>query len=286
MREPVDPVLVYVQGFLDTFGTDCGQRLHEIVGTIGLTVKEVDAESFDGALVRIIGVPKGKIAINANIREPGRKRFTLAHELGHYILPSHARQSVACRPNEIERWTPSMSQTELEANRFAAALLMPKPLIMEELRSEPSLEQARRISEHCQASLTAATYRLVELSSYPIAVVLSTMGRRAWFQRSKEFGRAVELGSVSPQSFAHDCFCGTSVPTRPEPVPATAWLYEDGLVENARIWEESKPMPFYDAVLTLLYLREPVDHRSDSDEILEELDPSEFTLERTRWPTK
>jgi hypothetical protein len=126
----------------------------------------------------------------------------------------------------------------------------------------------------------------VELSAYPIAVVWSTKGRRSWFQRSHEFGRVVELGSVSPESFAHDCFRGTPVPAKPEPVPATAWLYEDGLLENARIWEESIPMPFYDAVLTLLYLREPVDHRTDSDEVLEELDPTEFTLRRTRWPTK
>lgn len=286
MTEPVDPVLIYAQGFLDTFGSDCGQRLHDIASTIGLTIQEVDAESFDGALIRIIGVPKGKVAINVNIREPGRKRFTLAHELGHYVLPSHARQSVACGPTNIERWTTSMPQTELEANRFAAALLMPKPLIMAELRAEPSLEQARLISGHCHTSLTAATYRLVELSTYPIALVWSQNGRRSWFQRSNEFRRAVELGPVSPQSFAYDCFCGTPVPGKPEPVPAIAWLYEDGLPENAKIWEESKSMPFYDGVLTLLYLREPVGQWSQREDGVEALDPTEFTLGRTRWPTK
>lgn len=194
MTERVDPVLVYVQGFLDTYGNDCGRRLHEIAGAIGLTIKEVNAESFDGALIRVVGRPRGKIAINANIREPGRKRFTLAHELGHYVLPSHSRQSVTCRPAEIERWTTGMSQPELEANRFAAALLMPKPLIMEALRPEPSLEQARRIAAECQVSLTAAAYRLVELSTYPVAVVWNASGRRLWFQRSEEFERAVELG--------------------------------------------------------------------------------------------
>src|SRR5258706_7905106 len=85
MSDPVDPVAVYVQGFLATFGNDCGKRLYEIATMIGITVTEVDAESFEGALIRIVGAPKGKIAINANIREPARKRFTLAHELGHYV---------------------------------------------------------------------------------------------------------------------------------------------------------------------------------------------------------
>jgi len=281
MTERVDPVLVYVQGLLDKYGNDCGRRLHEIAGAIGLTIKEVNAESFDGALIRVVGRPRGKIAINANIREPGRKRFTLAHELGHYVLPSHARQSVACGSAEIERWTTGMSQAELEANRFAAALLMPKPLIVEALRPEPSLEQARRIAAECQVSLTAAAYRLVELSTYPVAVVWNASGRRVWFQRSEEFERAVELGPLSPESLVHDYFhARTPLPARPTPVPATAWLYGDGLLENARIWEDSIPMPFYDAVLTLLFLRKPIDLRDHHDPLHEWLDPAEFTLER------
>jgi IrrE N-terminal-like domain len=286
MSDTVDPVSVYVQGFLATFGSDCGKRLHEIATTIGITVTEVDAESFEGALIRIVGAPKGKIALNRNIREPGRKRFTLAHELGHYILPMHAQQSVACRSSSIERWTPSMPPAELEANRFAAAILMPQPALLTHLRKEPSLAQARSIATQCDASLTAATYRLVDLSSYPIALVWSTSGRRTWYHRSAEFGRAVELGPVAPESFARDCFQGRPVPARPEPVPAGAWLYEDGLVEGARIWEESTHLPFYDAVLTLLCRREPVDDRDNPGIALDDLDPKEFTLRRQRWPTK
>ena len=56
MTEKVDPVQVYVQGFLATFGNDCGKRLHEIATTIGLSVTEVDAENFDGALLRLSDV--------------------------------------------------------------------------------------------------------------------------------------------------------------------------------------------------------------------------------------
>jgi len=286
MIEPVDPVMVYAQVFLATFGNDCGKRLHEIASTIGLSITEVDAESFDGALIRIIGAPKGKIAINANIREPGRKRFTLAHELGHYVLPTHAQQSLACRPPSIERWTPSMPVTELEANRFAAAILMPQPALLPYLRAEPTLDQARHIATVCQTSLTASLYRLVDLSSYPIALVWSTSHLRSWYHRSPEFGRGIELGPVAPESYASDCFQGTPVPATPQPIPATAWLYQGGLSEDARIWEESTPLPYYDAVLTLLYLREPVDNRDASDQLLAELDPEEFTLRRKNWPTK
>lgn len=286
MNETVDPVMVHVEGFLATFGNDCGKRLHQIAATIGLRIAEVDAERFEGALIRIIGAPLGRIAINKNIREPGRKRFTLAHEIGHYILPTHSQQSVACRPASIERWSPSMPPAELEANRFAAAILMPKPMIIAYLRSEPSLRQARNIASDCETSLTAATYRLVELSSYPVAVVWSTNGRRTWYHRSPEFHRGIELGPIDSASYAHDCFNAQPVPNKPEPVGASAWLYDDGLNEDAKIWEESTALPYYNAVLTLLYLREPVDNRDNDGSSLDDLDPEEFTLRRKHWPTK
>jgi len=286
MTEPIDPVSIFARGFLATFGDDCGKRLHETARRIGLTVTEVDAESFDGALIRITGANKGKVAINANIREPGRKRFTLAHELGHYVLPTHAQRSLACRPAAIERWTTGMAPPELEANRFAAAILMPKPALLSYLRAEPTLEQARRIATVCQTSLTASLYRLVDLSSYPIALVWSTHGRRSWYHCSEEFHRGIELGTVAPETYANDCFHQEPVPAKPQPVPANAWLYPNGLNDDTKVWEESTPLPNYDAVLTLLYLREPIDGHDEADQLLDELGPEEFTLKRGKWPTK
>jgi IrrE N-terminal-like domain len=81
----------------------------------------------------------GRIGARLSVESFGRKRFTLAHELGHYVIPTHAQQSVACRSSSIERWTPSMPTAELEANRFAAAILMPHPVLLTQLRKEPSL---------------------------------------------------------------------------------------------------------------------------------------------------
>lgn len=54
-----------------------------------------------------------------------RQRFTLAHELGHILLPWHAGGNLACltRPGEFDDYR--ASQAEKEANRFAASLLVP-----------------------------------------------------------------------------------------------------------------------------------------------------------------
>ena len=65
------------------------------------------------------------------------------------------------------------------------------------------------------------------------------------------------------------------------PVPVDAWL--DGNFErDATVHEESRAMPNYNGVLTLLWLKdnpEPID-----DDALDSLDPTEFGLGRKRWP--
>ena len=70
-------------------------------------------------------------------RSVGRRRFTIAHELGHWRL--HAADSHAharfCRSEEVgasRAQLETASRLEREANRFAAALLMPEPLVREE----------------------------------------------------------------------------------------------------------------------------------------------------------
>ena len=91
---------------------------------------------------------------------------------------------------------------------------------------------------------------------------------------------------MAADSFAADCFRNEPVPDHPESVPATAWLYENGLVNEARIWEESVPLPYYDSVLSLLYIRDSIEAQEDPPEEETGLDPEEFTLNRKRWPTK
>lgn len=286
MAKHLDAVVIYARTFVESFGSDCGSHLDAIAKTIGLTVEEVPAKTFDGALLRVAGRPMGKVVLNRHIREEGRKLFTLAHEIGHYVLPAHAKSGAVCRTREVQNWAPGLPDSELEANRFAAEILMPRDLISTQLQVEPSFRVVRLIAQHCHTSLTASTYRLVGLSSYRVAMVWSTAGRRIWYKASDEFGRAVEIGPVSPDTFAADCFRGKAVPDHPERVPATAWLYDNKLIEGARLWEESVPVPYYDSVLSLLYIRQPIEEVEGESEEDAELDPAEFTLARKRWPVR
>ena len=60
-----------------------------------------------------------------------RRRFTIAHEIGHHLLHSDGA-AVLCRPADVEAAAADARAREREANRFAAELLMPEPLVRAE----------------------------------------------------------------------------------------------------------------------------------------------------------
>jgi hypothetical protein len=111
----------------------------------------------------------GEIWVNAEEAErwPGRRRFTIGHEVGHYLLHQDEAPRIFCRSGDIvdaedEVPVPApRSPTESEADAFAAALLMPEHLI------HPHLERHGRdvevIQEIFGCSLKATTYRLKAL---------------------------------------------------------------------------------------------------------------------------
>lgn len=285
MNRAIDAVTAVAKGFLARFGEDCGIKLRDVAEEIGLNVEEIDADNFEGALLRISGTPRGTVVLNKNIREGGRKLFTLAHEIGHYVLPDQQDQAGSCSRNEIAQWSSKLPLSELQANRFAAEILMPEQKLFGALQKEPRFDLVSQIAEQCQTTLTAALYRYVELSTFRIAMVWSTKCRSIWYKASQEFGRAIELGELSAETYAYDCFQGRSVPSQLEPVPAKTWLYDSNLLEGAKILEQSVYLPSYVSALSLLYLQERVERRDDFDEEDEPgLDPGEFTVYRRRWP--
>lgn len=286
MRGSPDPVILVSQAFLRRFGNDSGKRLANVVKEVGLEVFYRAADSYEGALLRLKGVPRGFVVINSEIRDAARRSFTLAHELGHFLLPDQIDLPGPCTKEKIENWDENLYHPELDANRFAAEILMPRELVDPYLRIEPSVESARSMAAMCATSLTASVFRLATLTTYRAAVVWCERERAVWYKPSDEFVRWVRLGDISDETFAWECFRGKGVPNQLEPVPATAWLYPKGLMEGAKIWEHSVPMPSYGAVLSLLVMRDPVEIPDDQDLSEQGLDPIEFTIYRKRWPSK
>lgn len=88
-----------------------------------------DGESLSGLLL----ANSKQIWCNAGegAQWPGRKRFTICHELGHWVLHKPGQDSLFCRRGSVVEGAerPPLPEIEEEANAFAAALLMPPALV-------------------------------------------------------------------------------------------------------------------------------------------------------------
>lgn len=141
-------------------------RIHEfadlaaVAQGLNLEINEVEIDNFDGALVRTRDLPLGAIVVRASIREPGRKRFTIAHEIGHFVLPGHDKADLVCTVSEIGAWSGAEKALEREADEFAAELPMPahlaKPIVF---RQPPSLTAIHDLATTSATSLSAAAWR-------------------------------------------------------------------------------------------------------------------------------
>lgn len=86
-----------------------------------------------------------------------RQRFTAAHELGHFILhKSFIGDRV--EDNYLLRSDGMSNTQEVEANKFAADLLMPMELIRKEM--EAGNTSVSQLAGRFQVSLTAMSIRL------------------------------------------------------------------------------------------------------------------------------
>jgi len=128
-----------------------GERLpvpiEDIVDTVfGLHVRDVeDMATAPGApalapgqsLSGLLLAARGEIWVNADEarRWPPRRRFTIGHELGHWVLHRAGQQALFCRRTAVDEQTsrtPPAVDIEEEASVFAASLLMPEWLVLRE----------------------------------------------------------------------------------------------------------------------------------------------------------
>ncbi|MBQ7607620.1 MAG: ImmA/IrrE family metallo-endopeptidase [Desulfovibrionaceae bacterium] len=107
--------------------------------------KDNSAENIDG------WYDEDQNAIYLNTNQPlMRRRFTVAHELGHYIMGHSTRER-----NKDEQYN------DIEANRFAAALLMPAPAVKDCVFRKRML--TRNMAEYFGVSTKAMIIRLRQL---------------------------------------------------------------------------------------------------------------------------
>ncbi len=231
----------------------------------------VQHKPLDGAEARLAVVGRrAVITVSSTVSDSRRKRFSIAHELGHLELHRNDSKLAICTTDDIGNWASQQAGTsrEQDANDFAAALLLPKrffaPLCDDQ---DPSLDLIGKLADTFEVSLTATAIRYTNFTTEACAVVFSQQGYIKWFRGSKEFEDLevfVDVRSkLDPSSQAASYFQGHSVSPLFKPVRASAWFRPGGYRRDAMIQEQSWPMPNYDAVLTLLRVDEDIEDEDD-----------------------
>lgn len=105
--------------------------VQDLAETLGIKVVSTPLESgVSGALIK--DGENWFIVVNSN-HHTNRQRFTIAHEIAHFHL-EHAREEHVDREFTVlmrdENSAMATDPKEIEANRFAAELLMPEEMII------------------------------------------------------------------------------------------------------------------------------------------------------------
>lgn len=141
----------------------------QIAFSEGLEVREAPTgTNISGALVR--SDKTVFIAVN-NAHHRNRQRFTIAHELAHFFLEHPGTDLHIDGDFTINlryRSSDMVDINEIEANRFAAALLMPQDFLVRDVFADYPLneEKIRRLARKYQVSEQAMMIRLVSLGFF------------------------------------------------------------------------------------------------------------------------
>ena len=134
--------------------------------------------NISGLLLRREGLT---ICIINKDHTPTRRRYSIAHEIGHFVLhpPEEAYIDVAARSDKSSDGT---DPQEMEANAFAAALLMPEEQIRKRVPTggldvsfDDDAENIGQLAKEFNVSPMAMTYRLLNLgllADYPLGAGL------------------------------------------------------------------------------------------------------------------
>lgn len=135
--------------------------LNKIAKHLGLTIQE---ENFEDNLSGVLLRNEKVIAINKS-HSDRRKKFTIAHEIGHFIIHTkldkffdgvYKREKINTTANNVH---------ETQANEFAASLLMPKKELLKSIEevNMGKIQSLSQLAEVYRVSEQAMSFRLLNL---------------------------------------------------------------------------------------------------------------------------
>lgn len=150
-------------------------NVKRIASKLGLTVQMEPFDDEEGEMSGILIREGNKVILGVNnSHHSNRQRFTIAHEIGHYLLHEGDRVFVDRNYRVSLRDSDSSLGTkweEVEANTFASSLLVPERFLIQDLQKENiDIEDSKksnglikRLAKKYRVSAQAMSFRLNRL---------------------------------------------------------------------------------------------------------------------------
>ncbi len=219
-------------------------------------VKETDLKHCDGRLVMKQG--RSIVSVDSKIEFPQRKRYVLAHELGHILLHADKEASFTDDDGTLEGY--KNGPQEIEANDFAAELLMPAHLFQEGCYKKMfSPDLIRELADRFNTSLTSIVYRFVDLGNYPIAAFYSKNGKSCYWKKSNDMKYKIpdrNKLNVPGDSVANEFFLYNRIYSKKDAVQEitkTTWFELGKYDQDSPMFEFCIVTPRYNSVLSVVW---------------------------------
>jgi Zn-dependent peptidase ImmA (M78 family)/DNA-binding XRE family transcriptional regulator len=255
LNQPLEPkypifndVFEYSEYILrETSQEDLPINLNSIADRLNIKIIETSNIRYEGVLIK--QSDNSVILLDNMVPDEERPRFTIAHLLGHYVIPWHNKSSFYCR----EKGTSTLQTEdpiEIEANEFAAALLMPEYHLKRDIIGKRiPFDQLEDIAiNKYHVSLFAMANRLVQYMPDEYALINSkdNLIIKRWP------GNHPLTDELHSETLAAQLF--NDLPKektiRSGYVLAGYWLND--AKPNDEVYEESIYNPTYNGILTLL----------------------------------
>lgn len=174
------------------------------------SIEVLEIEQFEGGLITDSERSSGVVLVRDGML-PARRRFTIAHELGHFLMPTHIPNAAGrflCSKADLGKLSAKegdrRARMEVEANRFASLILIPPPALRTALRPlrEPNLEHVPALARQFGVSKEAMARAYAEHHEQDIAILVIRDGvvLRLYKRRTGSFPYIqVRNGSAVPQ---------------------------------------------------------------------------------------
>jgi Zn-dependent peptidase ImmA (M78 family) len=235
-----------------------------------LAFRDLPVDGFVSAVEADLDKTKGVILCAPGLSVQ-RRRFAVAHQLGHFLLNTHRgdRQCTARDLSEIRRDTAHRKE-EMQANRFAAGLLMPKPLFAPFVAGlgKPGVAHIPAIAAAYEVSLEAAASRYVDLTQAMCAFLFIKDDVARYARASRSFPAiSIRPGDPTPPAVRSAGVVSAGPKDRIAWIPAEVrdWILVPRGARPPRLMMQilSKPNGFQ---LVMLFVNAAAERRADEEE--------------------